>query len=81
MNGKTKEKLSDIGRVLRFITPILIALILFILNGFRSDIRDVRAQIFKISKDIVYKCDYTEDQKRLWEVIDNITKRLDKRRR
>jgi hypothetical protein len=39
-----KTKIDGYGAVLRFVTPLLIVLILFILNGLRSDINTVRLE-------------------------------------
>jgi len=42
MNSQTKDNLNGIGVVLRFITPILITLILYIISGIKEDIKDLK---------------------------------------
>lgn len=39
---RTKDKINGWGSVLRFITPILVTIMLFILSGIKSDIKDIK---------------------------------------
>ena len=41
---KTKDRINGWGSVFRFITPLLLSLILFILSDVRSQIRDVKLE-------------------------------------
>jgi len=45
MNSQTKDNLNGIGVVLRFITPILITLILYIISGIKEDIKDLKVDM------------------------------------
>ena len=38
----TKDAINGWGSLLRFVTPILLALVMFILSGMEDDIRDIR---------------------------------------
>jgi hypothetical protein len=38
----TKDIINGWGSLLRFITPILLALVMFILNGLKDDVKEIR---------------------------------------
>jgi hypothetical protein len=39
---KTKDKINGWGSVFRFVTPILVTIMLFILSSIKSDIKDIK---------------------------------------
>jgi hypothetical protein len=43
----TKDKINGWGSVMRFITPILITIMLFILSGIKTDIREIKIDTCK----------------------------------
>ena len=48
-----REKINGYGAILRFITPILVALIIFILNGLRGDIHSVKNDLYELKAHFV----------------------------
>ena len=47
-NGDTKNTINALGSVFRLITPVLLALTLFILTGMKDEIKDIK----QTSKDL-----------------------------
>jgi hypothetical protein len=45
MTPQAKDNLNGIGVILRFITPILITLILYIISGIKEDIKDLKVDM------------------------------------
>jgi hypothetical protein len=45
VSQKTKDSINGWGPILRFITPILLALVMFILNGLKDEIKDIRETV------------------------------------
>jgi hypothetical protein len=43
----TKDKINGWGSVMRFITPILVTIMLFILSGIKTDIKDMEEYSYK----------------------------------
>ena len=47
----TKDTIYGWGSVFRFVTPVMLTIVIFILNGLVADIKDVRTQAKEISKE------------------------------
>ncbi len=66
-----KEKINGCSIWIHRIVPTLLtALILFILSAMLTSIREIRTDFKGFRKDIVYKCDYIEDFKRIRDEFD-----------
>jgi hypothetical protein len=51
MSTQINDKLNGFGIWLRFITPILLTILLFILNGLKDEIKDVRNMAKELAKE------------------------------
>jgi hypothetical protein len=51
MSTQINDKLNGFGIWLRFFTPILLTIVLFILNGLKDEIKDVRNMAKELAKE------------------------------
>ena len=82
---KLRDRLNGATDYFRIITPItttfLTILVTVLLWGFteiRKDVLEIRNDFKVCAKEMLYKCDYIEDQKRIWMTFDTINERINK---
>ena len=76
MRDETVRKLNTVGALLRFTTPLLVGIILFLLSQGMTEIRELRDCLWEMKNEIVYKCDYIEDQKTIRAWLDKLENRV-----
>lgn len=65
---KTKDNINGWGSVLRFITPVLLTVTLFILSGIKAEIKDVKIDTCKRLDSIVLQFTNHLEHHRILEV-------------
>jgi len=69
----TKNKADSVGIMFRFITPIVMSLVFFIVSQISTDVREIRKDVTALRNDVVYKEDYKEEKK----IIHSYLRKLD----
>ncbi len=75
MSKTFTERINGFGVFLRFGTPVLLGLVLFIMNNMQTDIREMRKSFNDMRDSMVYKCDYVEDLKLIRDNLMALEKR------
>jgi len=76
MSKSIREKINGSMPIgLTALTMIAVSVLLWGFQEMRADIKEVRADFKAMSHNMVYKCDYVDDQSRVWVVLDRITEK------
>ena len=68
------KRINSFSEAFRYVTPIMLSLIIFIGNQMSADIREIRKDIYALRNEVVYEKDYHMDKKEFHEGIQKLNK-------